>query len=241
VPQLTPSRGRLCIGFDEGNECLENNGDHNDSAEEKIEYILNYNDETQAETFENVPDAPSECRDLSFLDAIPMTTSETNVTDNAIDLNQVPIPHNIDDLFLSMLVSSNTLENTNITPDENNIGNCLLRQTKKTATSITKTKTTIKVNKNSARNITANDNIDEETRKKAMAKARVDRCRAKTKERNKKTLERKALLEKENQKLEHKVDKLRKEYEFVWKIMEAHGQAQPDALMTIMSMELGLI
>jgi len=240
VPQLTPSRGCLCIGFDEGNECLENNGDHIDSAEEKIEYILNYNDETQAETFENVPDAPSECRDLSFLDAIPMTTSETNVTDNAIDINQVPIPQNIDDLLISMF-SSNTLDNTNITPDQNNMANCLLRQTKKTATSITKTKKTIKVNQNSTRNITANDNIDEETRKKAMAKARVDRCRAKIKERNKKNLERKELLKKENQKLEDKVDKLTKEYEFVWKIIEAHGQAQPDALMTIMSLELGLI
>jgi len=240
VPQLTPSRGRLCIAFDEGNECLENNGDHNDAAEEKIEYILNYNGEAQAETFENVPDAPSECIELSFLDAIPMTTSETNVTDNAIDINQVPIPQNIDDLVLSMF-SSNTLDNTNITPDQNNIGNCVLRQTKKTETSITKTKKTLKVDQNSTRNITANDNIDEETRKKAMAKARVDRCRAKMKDRNKKTLERKELLKKENQKLEDKVDKLTKEYEFVREIVEAHEQAQPDAHMTIMSMVLGFI
>jgi len=240
VPQLTPSRGRLCIAFDEGNECLENNGDHNDAAEEKIEYILNYNGEAQAETFENVPDAPSECIELSFLGAIPMTTSETNVTDNAIDINQVPIPQNIDDLVLSMF-SSNTLDNTNITPDQNNIGNCVLRQTKKTETSITKTKKTLKVDQNSTRNITANDNIDEETRKKAMAKARVDRCRAKMKDRNKKTLERKELLKKENQKLEDKVDKLTKEYEFVREIVEAHEQAQPDAHMTIMSMVLGFI
>jgi len=242
---LTPSRPGLCIEFDEGNECLENNGDHNYSDDEKIEYILNYNEEDQAKTFEYVPDILPECMDLSLLDTSQTTTSENNVTDNVFDIDQVPVPQNIDDILLAM-VSTNSMDNTNIASDQNNFDNSLLRKTKKTATSIARmtnmgTKKTAKIDKKSMGNITTTDYIDEEARKKALAKARVDRCRAKKKENEKQALKRKEFLEKENQKLEEKIDNLTKEQDIMLNIFRAHGQAQPEALMTIMSVELGLI
>jgi len=245
VPSLTPSRPGLCIEFDEGNECLENNGDHNYSDDEKIEYILNYNEEDQAKTFEYVPDILPECMVLSLLDTSQTTTSENNVTDNVFDIDQVPVPQNIDDILLAM-VSTNSMDNTNIASDQNNFDNSLLRKTKKTATSIARmtnmgTKKAGKIDKKSIGNITTTDYIDEEARKKALAKARVDRCRAKKKETEKQALMRKEFLEKENQKLEEKIDNLTKEHDIMLNIFRAHGQAQPEALMTIMSVELGLI
>jgi len=242
---LTPSRPGLCIEFDEGNECLENNGDHNYSDDEKIEYILNYNEEDQAKTFEYVPDILPECMDLSLLDTSQTTTSENNVTDNVFDIDQVPVPQNIDDLLLAM-VSTNSMDNTNIASDQNNFDNSLLRKTKKTATSIARmtnmgTNKTAKIDKKSMGNITTTDYIDEEARKKALAKARVDRCRAKKKENEKQALKRKEFLVKENQKLEEKIDNLTKEQDIMLNIFRAHGQAQPEALMAIMSVELGLV
>merc|ERR1719334_1567742 len=228
-----------------GNECLENNGDHNYSDDEKIEYILNYNEEDQAKTFELVPDILPECMDLSLLDTSQTTTSENNATDNVFDMDQVPVPQNIDDLLLAM-VSTNSMDNTNIASDQNNVDNTLLRKTKKTATSIARmanmcTKKTAKIDKKSMGNITTTDYIDEEARKKALAKARVDRCRAKKKENEKQALMRKEFLEKENQKLEDEIDNLTKEHDIMVKIFRAHGQAQPEALMAIMSVELGLV
>jgi len=242
---LAPSRPGLCIEFDEGNECLENNGDHNYSDDEKIEYILNYNEEDQAKTFEYVPDILPECMDLSLLDTSQTTTSENNVTDNVFDIDQVPVPQNIDDILLAM-VSTNSMDNTNIASDQNNFDNSLLRKTKKTATSIARmtnmgTKKAAKIDKKSMGNITTTDYIDEEARKKALAKARVDRCRAKKKENEKQALKRKEFLEKENQKLEEKIDNLTKEQDIMLNIFRAHGQAQPEALMAIMSVELGLV
>jgi len=242
---LTPSRPGLCIEFDEGNECLENNGDHNYSDDEKIEYILNYNEEDQAKTFEHVPDILPECMDLSLLDTSQTTTSENNVTDNVLDIDQVHVPQNIDDILLAMF-STNSMDNTNIASDQNNFDNSPLRKTKKTATSIARTTNMVtkkagKIGKKSMGNITTTDYIDEEARKKALAKARVDRCRAKKKENEKQALERKEFLEKENQYLEEKIDNLTKEQDIMLNIFRAHGQAQPEALMTIMSVELGLI
>merc|ERR1719481_1516805 len=139
--------------------------------------------------------------DLSLLDTSQTTTSENNVTDNVLD--QVHVPQNIDDILLAM-VSKNSMDNTNIASDQNNFDNSLLRKTKKTATSIARmtnmgTKKAAKTDKKSIGNITTTDYIDEEARKNALAKARVDRWRAKKRETERLALKRKEFLEKENQ------------------------------------------